>query len=121
MSLTSRWVFINSGAVTKLFGISLANPLAMVMEYFEDGQLDTYLSNPDNRSTITEVNLVEAAASLANAVYYLVSNSVFYRYTVRIECYFREDDIYQMDRPFQIFKSAVFVSIVIAEIINFFE
>ena len=74
--MTSRWVFINTGAVTKLFGISLANPLAMVMEYFEDGQLDVYLSRPENRSTITEVNLVEASASLANALYYLVSSSV---------------------------------------------
>lgn len=55
----------------KLYGVTLCNPVAMVMEYLPLGPLDVYLK--DNRARIKEVTLVEASTYLANALYYLVS------------------------------------------------
>lgn len=63
---------MNAGAIVKLLGVTLSNPVSMVMEYLPLGQLDLYLAEPANRVQIKEVTLVEAATSLANALYYLV-------------------------------------------------
>lgn len=72
LSLTSRWAFVNSNAVVKFFGLTLSSPISMVTEYLSLGQLDHYLENVDNHIPVKEVDLVEAATYLANALWYLV-------------------------------------------------
>lgn len=69
----SRWAFVKAGAVVKLYGFTLANPISMVMEFLPLGQLDFYLNNPENRLKIEDINLLEASTCLANALYYLVN------------------------------------------------
>ncbi|XP_065205538.1 tyrosine-protein kinase hopscotch [Planococcus citri] len=71
LSLTNRWAFVTSNAVVKFFGLTLSNPISMVTEYLPMGQLDHYLENADSRLPIKEVDLVEAATYLANALWYL--------------------------------------------------
>lgn len=71
LSLTSRWAFVTSNSTVKMFGITLANPISIVMEYLPLGQLDVYLSNKDKHDPVKEVDLVEASTYLANALWYL--------------------------------------------------
>lgn len=61
---------MDSAAVVKLYGITLASPVSMVTEYFVLGRLDDYLNQ--NAIDIKEVDLVEAATYLATAVWHLV-------------------------------------------------
>lgn len=70
LNLASRWAIVNVSSAIKLYGVSLSNPVSMVMEYLPLGPLNVYLAN--NIPHIKEVNLVEAATYLANALYYLV-------------------------------------------------
>lgn len=47
----------------------------MVMEYFPMGPLDKYLQN--NKKLIKEVDLVEAATYLANALWLMVCSEIY--------------------------------------------
>ncbi len=70
--MIGRWAFVNVGTVVKFHGITISNPVSIVMEYLPLGPLDVYLANEKNRPQISVLNLTEAAVSLANALYYLV-------------------------------------------------
>lgn len=65
--------FWHSETIVVTYGVMLANPLALITEYFPLGALDFYLQL--NRSKLQEIDLVEAATYLANALWYLVSSS----------------------------------------------
>lgn len=62
----------NDATLRKVYGTSLAtpnNPLTLIMEYFSLGPLDVYLR--ENGNCVQPVDLVEAATSLARALWYL--------------------------------------------------
>ncbi|XP_075216229.1 tyrosine-protein kinase hopscotch [Lycorma delicatula] len=69
LELAGKWAFLDSGAVVKLFGITLMSPVSMVTEYFHLGSLDIYLH--EHKETIKEVDLVEAGTYLATAIWHM--------------------------------------------------
>ncbi|XP_046399545.1 tyrosine-protein kinase JAK2 [Ischnura elegans] len=67
LDLANRWAFIRSNSIVKLYGITLSNPVTMVMEYLKLGPLDSYLK--ENKHRMKTVDLVEASAYLATALW----------------------------------------------------
>lgn len=68
--MAGQWVYLQSTAIVRLFGITLMGQISMVMDYARLGPLDEYLRA--NRSTVDIVDLVEASANLASALWHLV-------------------------------------------------
>ena len=71
MELSAQWVFLQSSAIVKLFGVTLSSQLSMVSEYIKMGPLDQYLRT--NRSSMKLVDLIGAAANLSSALWHLVT------------------------------------------------
>lgn len=67
---------LKSSAIVRLIGVVLSSSIAMVMEYFPLGSLDVYLQQ--NKNIIEEIDLVEAATYIANAMWHLVIISINY-------------------------------------------
>lgn len=63
--------------IYRLYGITLAPAVGMLMELVKLGPLDVYLRENSPQS-VTIVDLVEAAACLATAVWHLVNNLFFF-------------------------------------------
>lgn len=74
MELADQWAFLSSNAIVRLYGITLKNPITLVMEYVKLGPLDEYLRA--NRSLLKTVDLVEAASYLASALWHLEENGI---------------------------------------------
>jgi hypothetical protein len=70
LELAGRWATLQSNAVVKLYGVTLSSPLAMVTEYLSLGPLDVYLK--EHKLSLKQVDLVEAGAFLARALWHLV-------------------------------------------------
>jgi hypothetical protein len=70
LELASQWATLQSSAIVKLYGVMLYSPLAMVMEYLTLGPLDVYLR--EHKNNLKQVDLVQAGALLANALWHLV-------------------------------------------------
>lgn len=66
---------MRSGAIVRLLGVTLSPFAAIVTEFFPIGPLDSYLQR--NKKTLQEVDLVEAATNIANAVWHLVGAYIF--------------------------------------------
>lgn len=80
MNLAYKWSLLQSTELIKMYGFTLSSPYTMVIESTRLGPLDEFLM--ENRN-ITIVCLIDAAFSLARALYYLVSFRLFVR---AIEC-----------------------------------
>lgn len=73
MDSMNQWSFLRSSAVTRFFDFSFAgNDVFVVMEHFTLGPLDHYLRT--SRGIVKPVDLIEATANLASALWHLVSN-----------------------------------------------
>jgi Janus kinase 2/BCL2-associated athanogene 2 len=70
LELAGRWATLQSNAVVKLYGVTLSSPFAMVTEYLSLGPLDVYLK--EHKLSLKQVDLVEAGAFLARALWHLV-------------------------------------------------
>lgn len=70
MNLAYKWSQLQSTELIKMFGFTLSSPYTMVIESTRLGPLDEFLSH--NKS-ISVVCLIDAAFSLARALYFLVS------------------------------------------------
>nr|CAD7393039.1 unnamed protein product [Timema cristinae] len=68
--------YLKSNAIVKLFGMTLSSPFAMVMEYLSLGPLDHYLK--EHRNDMKPVDLVEAGAYLATALWHLEEHGVIH-------------------------------------------
>ncbi|XP_013776331.1 tyrosine-protein kinase JAK2-like [Limulus polyphemus] len=64
-----KTLFWQSEAIVSTVGVSLAHPLSLVMEYLPLGPLDKYLQS--SKSTLKQVDLVEATIHVAKALWYL--------------------------------------------------
>ncbi|GLH06136.1 Tyrosine-protein kinase Abl [Gryllus bimaculatus] len=71
MDLCGRWAFLQTSAIVRLYGITLASPFAMVSEYLSLGPLDHHLQH--HHHEIKTVDLIEAGTYLATALWHLVS------------------------------------------------
>ncbi|XP_063222235.1 tyrosine-protein kinase hopscotch [Bacillus rossius redtenbacheri] len=74
LELAGRWAFLQSNSIVKLFGVTLASPFAMVMEYLQLGPLDRYLA--EHKPDLKPVDLVEAAGYLATALWHLEDRGI---------------------------------------------
>ncbi|XP_034935206.1 tyrosine-protein kinase hopscotch [Chelonus insularis] len=74
LDLAGKWGQLRSGALVRLYGITVAPAIGMLMELVKYGPLDVYLQN--NSQTIKTVDMVEASACLATAVWHLEENGV---------------------------------------------
>lgn len=70
LELAGRWATLQSNAVIKLYGVTLSSPLSMITEYLSLGPLDMYLK--EHKLSLKQVDLVEAGAFLARALWHLV-------------------------------------------------
>lgn len=70
LNLAGRWAYLKNSAIVRLFGITLAGQISMVMDYGELGPLDQYLRT--HKSIVRIEDLVEASANLASALWHLV-------------------------------------------------
>jgi len=67
----------DDGSLVNVFGFCMPyqnDPPVLVTEYFRLGPLSAYL--PDNKNTLENVDLLEAAACLARALHYLSDNNL---------------------------------------------
>ncbi|VVD04448.1 unnamed protein product, partial [Leptidea sinapis] len=67
IELASRWACVSSGAIVRLYGVTLSSPTALVLEYLPHGPFDHYLR--DNEDRIKPIHLKKVAASLARALW----------------------------------------------------
>ncbi|XP_077293855.1 tyrosine-protein kinase hopscotch [Arctopsyche grandis] len=77
-----EWAFLKSPVLVRLYGIMLRSPVAMIMEYLHLGSLDVYLRKHTN--DIQPEELMQAAASLATALWYLAEHGIVHG---NIRCY----------------------------------
>ncbi|XP_037047669.1 tyrosine-protein kinase hopscotch isoform X3 [Bradysia coprophila] len=75
MNLAYKWSKLQSTELIKMYGFTLSSPYTMVIESTRLGPLDEFLA--DNRS-ISIVCLIDAAFSLARALYFLQENNTIH-------------------------------------------
>ncbi|XP_046425755.1 tyrosine-protein kinase hopscotch isoform X1 [Neodiprion fabricii] len=74
--LAGKWGQLRSTAIARLYGLMLAPAVGMVLELVRYGPLDVYLQTHASTQTIKTVDMVEAAACLATALWHLEENGV---------------------------------------------
>ncbi|XP_029155540.1 tyrosine-protein kinase hopscotch [Nylanderia fulva] len=74
LELADKWGKLRSGALIRLYGITVAPSIGMLLELVKLGPLDLYLRT--NSSTIKIVDMVEATACLTTALWHLEENHV---------------------------------------------
>lgn len=72
MKLADQWAKLDLQEIIKLYGVTLNQPISLVLESVEYGPLDEFLRTKKKMSQLKTVCLVEAAYSLAKALHYLV-------------------------------------------------
>ncbi|KAK0091600.1 hypothetical protein PV326_002968, partial [Microctonus aethiopoides] len=75
LELIGTWGQLRSGAIVRLYGLTAAPAVGMLMELVKYGPLDAYLRN-NSPQTIKTVDMVEAAACLATALWHLEEHGV---------------------------------------------
>ncbi|XP_073999772.1 tyrosine-protein kinase hopscotch [Rhodnius prolixus] len=78
LNVAGKWADVRSGAIVRLLGVTLSPFAAIVTEFFPIGPLDSYLQR--NKKTLQEVDLVEAATNIANAVWHLEGEGIVHGY-----------------------------------------
>ncbi|XP_034246604.1 tyrosine-protein kinase hopscotch [Thrips palmi] len=73
-SMAKNWAFLQSSCVARLLGIVINNPVSLVLEHVAFGPLDSYLK--ENRQVIKPIDLVEACANLASALWHLEEHGI---------------------------------------------
>lgn len=72
VKLADKWAKLDLSEIVRMHGITLHQPISLVMESIRVGPLDEFLRNPKHRKDIKLLDLVETAYSLAKALHYLV-------------------------------------------------
>ncbi|XP_068159954.1 tyrosine-protein kinase hopscotch [Drosophila tropicalis] len=77
MMMTGKWGLIESPQFLKLYGLTLANPLTMVMEYASYGPFDRFLKKQPN---VALSNLIQVCLGLARGIHYLSEYRIIHNY-----------------------------------------
>ncbi|KAF7385653.1 hypothetical protein HZH66_011495 [Vespula vulgaris] len=77
LELAGKWGQLRSGALVRLYGLTVTPAIGMLLELVRLGPLDAYLRSTSPQ-TIKTVDMVEAAACLANALWHLEENGVIH-------------------------------------------
>ncbi|XP_012288894.1 tyrosine-protein kinase hopscotch [Orussus abietinus] len=75
LELAGKWGQLRSGALIRLYGLTVAPAVGMLLELVRLGPLDVYLRNMLPQ-TVKTVDMVEAAACLATALWHLEESGV---------------------------------------------
>lgn len=73
VKLADWWGKLDLSELVRMHGLTLHQPIALVLESIGHGPLDEFLRSHKDRKSISLLNLVETAFSLAKALHYLVS------------------------------------------------
>lgn len=73
VKLADWWGKLDLSEIVRMHGLTLHQPIALVLESISHGPLDEFLRSHKDRKSINLLNLVETAFSLAKALHYLVS------------------------------------------------
>lgn len=73
LKLSDKWSKLDLSEIVRMHGMTLQQPISLVLESINIGPLDEFLRTHKYRKNITLLNLVETAYSLAKALHYLVS------------------------------------------------
>lgn len=73
VKLADWWGKLDLSEIVRMHGLTLHQPIALVLESINHGPLDEFLRSHKDRKSINLLNLVETAFSLAKALHYLVS------------------------------------------------
>lgn len=79
LELAGKWGQLRSGALVRLYGLTVAPAVGMLLELVKLGPLDVYLRE-NSPQTVKTVDMVEAAACLATALWHLVTYQMCYIY-----------------------------------------
>jgi Janus kinase 2 len=82
MSLTDKWCKLDSNEIVRIYGITLQQPIAMVIESINMGPLDEFL-RVRSREQLGFVCLIDAAYALVRALHYLQEHKIVHG---RIRC-----------------------------------
>lgn len=72
VKLADKWAKLDLSEIVRMHGITLHQPISLVMESIKVGPLDEFLRNPKHKKDIKLLDLVEIAYTLAKALHYLV-------------------------------------------------
>ncbi|XP_076296086.1 tyrosine-protein kinase hopscotch isoform X3 [Lasioglossum baleicum] len=75
LGLAGKWCQLRSGTLVRLYGLTVTPSIGMVLELVRHGPLDEYLRSSSSQ-TIKTVDMVEATACLATALWHLEENGV---------------------------------------------
>ncbi|CAK9814454.1 Tyrosine-protein kinase hopscotch [Anthophora quadrimaculata] len=75
LELAGKWSQLRSGTLVRLYGLTVTPSIGMLLELVRHGSLDEYLRSSSSQ-TIKTVDMVEATACLATALWHLEENGV---------------------------------------------
>lgn len=73
VKLADLWAKLDLSEIVRMHGITLHQPISIVMESILFGPFDEFLRHQKHRKDVKVLDLVEAAYALAKALHYLVS------------------------------------------------
>lgn len=76
LKLADLWGKLDLSEIVRMHGLTLHQPISLVLESISHGPLDEFLRSHKDRKSINLLNLVETAFSLAKALHYLVSKKL---------------------------------------------
>lgn len=77
LELAGKWSQLRSGTLVRLYGLTVTPSIGMLLELVRHGSLDEYLRSSSSQ-TIKTVDMVEATACLAAALWHLEENGVIH-------------------------------------------
>ncbi|XP_034184944.2 tyrosine-protein kinase hopscotch isoform X1 [Osmia lignaria lignaria] len=75
LELAGKWSQLRSGTLVRLYGLTVTPSIGMLLELVRHGTLDEYLRSSSSQ-TVKTVDMVEATACLATALWHLEENGV---------------------------------------------
>ncbi|XP_033329190.1 tyrosine-protein kinase hopscotch isoform X1 [Megalopta genalis] len=75
LDLAGKWCQLRSSALVRSYGLTVTPSIGMILELVQQGPLDEYLRSSSSQ-TIKTVDMVEATACLATALWHLEENGV---------------------------------------------
>lgn len=83
IKLADKWAKLDLSEIVRMHGITLHQPISLVMESIKIGPLDDFLRSPRHKKDVKLLDLVEISYTLAKALHYLQENQIVHG---RIRC-----------------------------------